>query len=71
MPTSAVPNIRMSDLYGTSLPGTGAQTMPPSTQQASGSPGSTDKAPAMFWLSLVAMLILARLLWEYSPQSKD
>lgn len=71
MPSSAEPNIRMSDLYGTSLPGTGSQTLTPSTQQASGSPGSTDKTPAMFWMALVFLLFVTRWLWEMSPQSKD
>jgi hypothetical protein len=53
-----------SDIYGGLTP-TGATTETPVTQQASGE-GTQDARPAFSWLGLLILLVLLRVVYEFS-----
>ncbi len=57
--------VAYSDLYGSKTPGrdTGNNELQP-VARASGSVPAGSKTPALFWVGMVALLVLIRLLWE-------
>ena len=57
--------VSYSDLYGAKTPGreAGNNELQP-VAQASGSVPAGDKSPAMFWIGMLAMLVVIRVLWE-------
>lgn len=59
-------SISFADLYGATPPGRApGNTQPTDTEQASGRAGGVSgNSPAYFWLGMVAMLFIARFLWE-------
>lgn len=59
-------NVRMEDVYGTSLPGY-SHPLPPTTQEASG-PVGTSTSPAIPMVAFIGMLVILRLAWEYGKK---
>jgi hypothetical protein len=57
--------VSLSDLYGNKTPGreAGNNELQP-IAAASGSVPTSGKTPAMFWVGMVAMLVIIRVLWE-------
>lgn len=57
--------VAYSDLYGSQTPGrdTGTNELQP-VAAASGNVPAGVKSPAMFWVGMVVLLVLVRLLWE-------
>lgn len=54
-----------ADLYGYRTPGRSGNNDAPDEQKASGgSVSAAVKNPAVFWVGLVALLVVTRFLWE-------
>jgi len=51
----------LSEVYG--KPQSGSNPQPPAVNEASG-PVGNDNRPALFWLGMVATLIVLRVVWE-------
>lgn len=61
----ATGTVAYSDLYGSKTPGREAgnnELQPVAT--ASGTVPAGNKTPAWFWIGMVGMLVLVRVLWE-------
>ncbi len=56
--------VTYSDLYGAKTPGRDVSNELQPVAAASGSVPAGAKSPAMFWVGMVAMLVLIRFLWE-------
>lgn len=61
----ATGTVAFSDLYGGRTPGrdTGSNEIQP-VAAASGNVPAGTKTPAMFWIGMVALLVVVRILWE-------
>ncbi len=53
-----------ADIYGSAIP-SGQQAETPVTQQASGE-GTQDARPAFSWLGFLLLLVLLRIVYEFS-----
>lgn len=66
--TGIPPTISFADLYGYRTPGTNSGPNQPSdTEKASGATVAKSKVvvnPSHFWLALVGLIVLIRVLWE-------
>jgi hypothetical protein len=62
---SAQSTLSFSDIYGPSVPGKKGTAERSDTEKASGTTGPVASAnPVSFWLAMVGMLVVARILWE-------
>lgn len=55
--------MNFASIFGRGFPGSGGRGADEAVAEASG-PASGSKSPALFWVALVAMLVLARIIYE-------